>query len=193
MNSFTAFGRIYEMKPTDRGYTRLSIASNIPFKMKLYKFNVWDRTLLKTELMEPFQVGNEVKVTYKYKNKFPTLMEMVLTSLDTCPVCFSHQEAMDAQRQDCPGCSLIPEAAHKTRVNVLMKVKSCTPKEYEHSVGHLLYLDHEEEKKTYYTVIFPSSPLFNLAKDIKVDKNYYIVGWKTAHSKMLELVDIYQS
>ena len=65
----------------------LSIASNVPFKMKFYKFHVWDRTLLKTELMEPFQVGNEIKVTYSYKNKFPKLTKMVLPSLDTYPVC----------------------------------------------------------------------------------------------------------
>ena len=193
MNSFTALGRIYELKPSDKGYMRVSVASNIPFKMKIYKFNVWDRTLLKSELMEPFQVGNEVKVTYYYKNKFPTLKEMTLTSLDTCPVCFSHQEAADAQRLDCPGCSLIPEDEHKTRVNELMKVKSCTPKEYQHSVGHLLCLEHEEEEKTYRTVIFPNNPLFDLVKDIKVDENYYIVGWKSANGKMLELVDIYQS
>ena len=193
MNSFTALGRIYELKPSDRGYTRLSIASNIPFKMKFYKFNVWDRTLLKTELMEPFQVGDEVKVIYSYKNKFPNLKEMVLTSLDTCPVCFSHQEAMDAQRLDCSGCSLIPEAEHKTRVNVQMKVESCTPKEYEHSVGHLLCLNHEEEEKTYCTVIFPSNPLFDLVKDIKVGEDYYVVGWKSASGKMLEVVDIYQN
>ena len=189
----TALGRIYEMNPSDKGYTRLSIASNIPFKMKFYKFHVWDRTLLTTELMEPFQVGNEVKVTYSYKNKFPKLTKMELTSLDTCPVCFSHQEAMDAQRQDCPGCSIIPEAEHKTRVNVQMKVKSCTPKEYEHSMGHMLCLNHEEEEKTYYTVVFPSNPLFNVVKDIKVDNSYYIVGWKAAGSKILELEDIYQS
>ena len=191
MSSFTAYARICELIPSEKGYTRLTVAVNIPFKLKLFKFNVWDEALLKTELMEPFKVGDEVKVSYNYKKTFPNLLEMTLSSLDTCPVCFAYLEAADAQRMDCPGCSTVPETDHKIRLNVEMKLTSCDPKEYLHTIGYRLTLHCEEEGMDYVSVIFPNNLLYNTIKDLKVNQNYFVIGWKSLQGHLLDVVDIY--
>ena len=191
MRSFTAYGRICELTSSEKGYRRLTVAVNIPFKTELFKFNVWDETLLKTELMEPFKAGDEIKVTYNYKKTFPNLIEMTSASLDTCPVCFAYLEAINTQRMDCPGCNLIPETDHKIRLNVEMKLTSCTPKEYLHSTGYRLDLHYEEEDNNYISVIFPNDILYNTIKDLNVGQKYFVIGWKTLHGILLDVVDIY--
>ena len=191
MRYFTALGLIYEINPTSKGYTRLSIAANIPFKLKFYKFNVWDTTLLMTDMMEPYKVGDEVKVTYNYKKTFINLVDISRISLDTCPVCFSYQEATDAQRMDCPGCNLIPESDHKKRINSQMTLTSYESKEYLNYIGYRLYFFDKESKRDYLSVIFHNNPLYGTIEDLKVGCEYFVVGWEIGYGKMIEIVDIY--
>ena len=113
MALFTCFGLVNQIYAADKGYTRVTVATNIPFKTKKIKFNVWDSMLLKKETMENFKVKDEVYVQYSYRNGYPQLINMRSARIDNCPVCFTSLEGIDAQRMDCEACRLIPEAEHK--------------------------------------------------------------------------------
>ena len=123
MALFNNYGLICEINPNTKGYTRLTISTNIPFKTKLIKFNVWDTLLLKkpgstrSNTMIPFKVGEEVLVEYSYKDGYPQLVNLVSARVDNCPVCYSSMEGIDAQRMEvgCDDCRLIPEDEHKRR------------------------------------------------------------------------------
>ena len=192
MALFNDYGLICEINPNTKGYTRLTISTNIPFKTKLIKFNVWDTILLKrSSTMKPFKVGEEVLVQYSYKNGYPQLVSMVPTRVDNCPVCYSSLEGIDAQRLECDGCRLIPENEHKKRVNTQMQVISKTPKQYSNSAGIQLELYSENDNKAFAPVIFPSNLAFQTVENLKVGHKYWVVGWIASNGKFLDVVDIY--
>ena len=191
MDTFTSFGRIFELEYSEKGYRRLTVSVNIPFKTKLMRFNVWDDNLLKTELGENFKVGDEVRVVYNYKNTFLNLIEMSPSSVDMCPICFTTIEATNAQIVDCLRCTSIPESDHKIRLNVQMMLMASTLKQYLYSNGYRLELHLEEQNKTYTSVIFENNLLYNSIKDLKVGNKYFVVGWKSPNSGFIDLVDIY--
>ena len=115
MSIFTVLGRIHDLKPTSKGYKRLTIVYNIPFKTNLLKFNVWDKTLLKEEnnLIPTFKEGENVKIEYTRKDPYLELLTMERVLIDSCPICDTFVEAMDAQRIECESCSGMPEDQQK--------------------------------------------------------------------------------
>ena len=199
MALFNNYGLICEINPNTKGYTRLTISTNIPFKTKLLRFNVWDTIQLKrpgstrSNAMIPFKVGEEVQVEYSYKDGYPQLVNMVSARVDNCPVCFSSLEGIDAQRMEvgCDGCRLIPEDEHKKRVNTQMQVVSKTLKQYSNSAGIKLELYSESENKAFAPEIFPSNFVFQTAENMKVGHKYWVVGWIAPNGKFLDVVDIY--
>ena len=192
MDVFTIFGKVCELKSVDNGrYTRLTIVTNISFKTKAMRFNVWDQTLLQTKNSKLFEIGEEVEIKYTHKNSYLHLMEMSKTSIDICPVCYKYLEATDAQRTDCTACSLIPEEEHKTRVNAQMKLTSSVIKQYLHSPGYKLEFLHESENKRYVIVVFENSFLYNTIQNLKVGDCYFVIGWKSKQpGGFLDVVDI---
>ena len=197
MALFNNYGLICEINPNTKGYTRLTISTNIPFKTKLIKFNVWDTLLLKklgstrSSVMIPFKVGEEVQVEYSYKNSYPQLVNMVASRVDNCPICFSSLEGIDAQRLECDGCRLIPEEEHKKRVNTQMQVVSKTLKQYSNSAGIKLELFNENDNKTFAPVIFPNNFAFQTVENMKIGHKYWVAGWIAPNGKFLDVVDIY--
>ena len=185
------YGIISEIRPVVKGYTRLTIATNIPFKTRYLKFNVWESRLLKKPTMEPFKIGEEVQVDYHVKNNYPQLDSMISAAIDNCPVCYSSLEAINAQRIECLGCSTIPEAEHSRRVNTQMKLVSYSLKEYQNSKGYRLELYSAAEDKTFTPVIFENNLLFSGISNLKVGEAYFVVGWEGANGYFFDVDDIY--
>ena len=188
---FTVYGLVDELYPVSTvGYTRLTIAHNIPFKTKTIKFNVWDELLLKKSTGEKFKLGDEVQVLYTYRRGFPQLVNMFATSIDNCPVCWSSLEAIDAQRMDCTACNLIPQDEHKTRINTHMKLIACVFNKYGRSSGYRMEFYDSENNKAYAFVIFANNKLFHAVPHMKVDDSYQVIGWLAPNKRFLDVVDI---
>ena len=186
MSALTILGRVLELKPMDKGYTRLTIVYNIPFKTKTLKFNAWNEDMLSS-----CEEGETVKVVYTYKNSFPHLLAIDRALIDSCQICHTFMEALDAQRIECEGCSSIPKDQHKTRINAMMKLISLEPKQYMYSTGLRLEFLLEIEKKRYTYVIFENSLLDRISHDLKIGEKYFVVGWKsTQPGCFLDIVDI---
>ena len=192
MALFTCFGFVNQIYAADKGYTRVTVATNIPFKTKKIKFNVWDSMLLKKETMENFKVKDEVYVQYSYRNGYPQLINMRSARIDNCPVCFTSLEGIDAQRMDCEACRLIPEAEHKKRVNESMKLTACAFKKYQNSNGYRLEVYSAEENKNFAFVVFENNALYDGVPDMKVGDSYRVVGWLSPNNRFLDVVDICQ-
>jgi len=198
MALFQNYGIICEINPNTKGYTRLTISTNVPFKTKLIKFNVWDTLQLKklgstrSNAMIPFKVGEEVSVEYSYKDSYPQLVNMVSARVDNCAVCFSSLKGIDAQRFEvgCDGCRLIPEDEHKKRVNTQMQVVSKTIKQYSNSAGIKLELYSESDNKAFAPVIFPNNFTFQTAENMEVAQKCWVVGWIAPNGKFLDVIDI---
>jgi hypothetical protein len=191
MSDFTIYGLVCELKPSVKGYTRLTVATNTPFRTKLMKFNVWNNNLLQKETLEPFKAGDEVKVIYNYKNTFPSLITMTQSPVDNCPVCYASLEAINAQRLECTGCSLIPPEDRKIRLNMKMMLRSRESKQYMYSTGQRLDLFDEDQRKSYIAVVFENNFVYKSIKDMKAGHNYYIVGWVSRNGNLIDIVDIY--
>ena len=191
MTLFDCYGFISEIRPVEKRYTRLTITTNIPFKTKDLKFNVWDSLLLTKETMEPFKIGEEVEVQYSFKNDFLQLTNMIPAAIDNCPVCYSSLEAMDAQRIMCLGCSAIPEAEHSKRVNAQMKLVSFNLNEYESSKSYKLKLYFSDGDKTFTPVIFENNKIFKIIPELRVGDSYFVIGWIASNGRFLNILDIY--
>ena len=192
MELLNCFGLIDQLYAVDRGYTRVTIATNIPFKTKRIKFNVWDMMLLRNDALENFKIGDEVKVQYSHRNGFPRLMNMRSARIDNCPVCFTSLEGIDAQQIECDGCRLIPEEEHKKRVNESMKLTGCALKKYQVSNGYRLEVYSPEENKSFAFVVFENSALYDNVPDMKVGNSYRVIGWLSPNGRFLDVVDIDQ-
>ena len=192
MSVSTVLGRIFELKLMNKGYKKLTIIYNVPFKTKLLKFNIWDEEILKKEdMISFFKEGDEVKIEYTYKDSFPHLLSMERGLIERCYICHTFMEALDAQRMECEGCSCIPKEQHKIRFNAEMKLISLEPKQYMYSSGLRLDFLHEIEKRYYTYVIFENSFLDRIVPDLKVGENYFVVGWlSTQPGSYLDIVDI---
>lgn len=191
MQFFHCYGLICEITPKSKGYTRLTVSTNIPFKQRLLKFNVWDTLLLQSETMEPFRIGEEVYVEYSYKNSYPQLTRIIPSRVDNCPICDSSLEGIDAQRWECDGCTSIPEEHHKKRVNAEMKLVSSTLNEYQHSRGYKLEFYYAVENTTFSPVIFEDKLLFNHIPKLSVGHNYRVAGWISPNGRYLDVTNIY--
>ena len=192
MELFNCYGLVNELYPVSaKGYTRLTIATNIPFKTRKIKFNVWDKMLLRKNTGESFKLGEEVQVQYGYRRGFPQLMEMQAVSIDNCPVCWASLEGINAQRTDCAACSLIPEDEHKKRINTEMKLTACAYKKYEKSNGYRVEFYDAAENKSFTFVIFENNSLYATVPDMKVGDSYRVIGWLAPNNRFLDVVDIH--
>ena len=192
MALFNCYGLVNQLYAVaDKGYTRCTVATNIPFKTKKLKFNVWDMMMLKKETMESFKVGDEVEVQYSYRNGYPQLINMRSACIDNCPVCFSSLEAIDTQRMECVGCAQIPEDEHKRRINHSMKLTACAFKKYAKSNGYRLEFYLTEENKCFAFVIFENNSLYDTIPDMKVGECYNVIGWLSPNNRFLDVVDIH--
>ena len=116
---------------------------------------------------------------------------MEVATIDNCPVCFMSLEASDAQRNSCDNCDLIPSDAHKIRLNLKLRLNSCELKQYLYTEGYRLELFLKEEKKHFVTVVFANNLLYNAVKDLRVGDSYFVVGWVSKHSNLIDIVDVY--
>ncbi len=191
---FSRLGRITDISEMDKGYKRLILSINIPFKTKLLKFNVWKDHLLQDENLVNFKVGDDVCANYHYNKGYPCLDKLTSTSIDNCPVCYNNVEATDAQRIDCHGCSTMPESLHKLRVNARFKLKSCVQEQFQYSSGYKLKFENEEASEQFTCVIFQNNPLFVTVPNFKVSDLYYVVGWKNTENSdnyFVDVIDMY--
>ena len=188
-----SYGVISKVQAMDKGYTKIVLTVNIPFKQKYITFNVWKNALLK-DSSGRFNVNDCVGVVYHYKEHFTVLDEIVrVNGFDNCPICFCDLELMDAQRIDCPGCSTMDESEHKDRISENMKLISCSINKYEYSSGYRLEFTQESTEKKIVAVIFKNNPLFDRIETLKISKSYIVIGWQSKENfayKPFEIVDI---
>ena len=177
----------------DKGYTKIVLTVNIPFKQKYISFNVWKNSLLQ-DSSGRFKINDHVGVLYHYKGHFTVLDEIVrVIGFDNCSKCFCNLEPMDAQRFDCPGCSMMDESEHKDRISENMKLLSYSINNYAYSPGYRLEFMHESTEKKIVAVIFKNNPLFDRIETLKISKTYIVIGWQSKENfacKPFEIVDI---
>ena len=120
----SALGEIAKMEVMEKGYTKLVISVNIPYKRTNLTFCVWDpRKLCVGD--DGIDIGDNVLVQYHYKENFKQLDGLTkMERFDSCPICYTNLEPMDAQRIDCPGCTSISELETKERVSEKIKLSS---------------------------------------------------------------------
>ena len=188
--SLSSLGKIVEISQTEKGYKRVVLSVNAPFKTMLIKFNVWEDTLPQDADLANFKVSDEVRADYHYNKGYPRLDRLTLAAIDSCPVCYNYLEAIDARRTDCHGCSSMPDSACKLRVNARYKLKSKTIESYRYSSGYKLRFGNEETKEELTCVIFEGNPLFATVSDLNVSSFYNVVGWKNTEKSEFRFVDI---
>ena len=131
MSTHSLLGEIVKLHATDKGYTKLVLSVNIPFKTLSITFNFFDKLLLRDSEKE-FGIGDFVQADYHYKETFTQLDQLTrMVRFDNCPICYTNLEPMDAQRFDCPGCAIMSEDDHKGRISEKMKLLECTPTQYK--------------------------------------------------------------
>ena len=178
ISTHTALGEIAKIEVMTKGYTKLLISVNIPYKRINLTFCVWDTSQLCVG-GDGIDIGDNVLVQYHYKEKFAQLDGLnKMERFDNCPICYANLEPMDAQRIECPECSNISEEESKERVSDKMELASKELNEYRYSSGYKLKFVEENEQKSYTCVVFKNSPLFENIEQLKVAKTYHVVGWK---------------
>ena len=147
----TSLGKIYDISQSDKGYFKLTIAVNTPFKTRFLKFCLWDNEPLKYK-GESFKEGNSVRVNYYHQDNFPKFLSMEPQPIDQCPKCFTFYEGSDAQRIDCPEyCSTHTEI--KERVDKTVKLVSNTIKSFRYSPGRCLVFIDDNSSETFQCTI----------------------------------------
>ena len=97
----------------EKGYTKLVILVNIPYKTVYLTFIQWDQKFFFGG-DGPLGVGDYVLAKYHYNGNFTQLDEITkMIRFYNCPICWSILEAMIAQRIYCPACSTISKAESK--------------------------------------------------------------------------------
>ena len=187
---FTAYGKISEVKPSPKGYTRLTVSHNVPFNTKHLKFNVWDQEHLQTDEMKPFKKNDTVFIEYSYKNGYPRLHKIEEKLIDNCPVCYSSLEALNAQRMECDGCRSIPLCDHSKRIHEQMKLVSNELCSYSLSSGRKLEFFHQKDSRIYNFVIFENDVLFEDVSAMQIGFEYVVTAWSAPNRKFLKVVDI---
>ena len=191
MSESTSLGKIYDISQSSKGYFKLTIAVNTPFKTRFLKFCLWDDELLKYNA-ELYKEGDEVRVSYYYQDNFPKFLSMVPQSIDECPDCFTFYEASDAQRIVCPeSCSTHTEV--KERVHNSVKLVSITVKSFRYPPGRCLVFIDDNTGETFHCTIFESHPIFMKTGDLELLKMYNIIGWRASDrfKNSLDVIDIY--
>ena len=91
--SLTAFATIKEYKKMPRGYIRLTVSIDTPFKRGVVKFNVWK------EMVKPcgavYDVGDRVKIVYHRNGHFSELDILEAAYFNNCNNCYRSIEWTD--------------------------------------------------------------------------------------------------
>ena len=197
MSTHSALGEIIKVQLMEKGYTKVVISVNIPYKTTYTTFNLWPGKVNKFfGGVEKLSVGDCVSVKYHYKGSFTELDDMTkMDRFDNCPICWCNLEAMNAQRIVCPGCSSISEEEAKERVADRMALISKEFNNYRYSSGYKLTFLSEEDEKEYVFVVFKKSPLFEKIDELKVSQKYQVIGWKSKgdfKAFPIDIVNIYK-
>ena len=198
MSTHTALGEIIKVELMEKGYTKVILLVNIPYKTIYTAFNLWPQKVKKIfNGTEKLKVGDCVLAKYHYNGNFTELDDMTkMERFDSCPICWCNLEAMDAQRIDCPGCSIIDEEEAKIRIAERMHLKTKELKEYRYSSGYKLLFLSEEDGKEFVFVVFQKSPLYEKMDELIVSRKYHVVGWRSKgdfKSHPLDIVNIYKN
>ena len=186
----TSLGKIYDITPSPKGYFKLIIQVNTPFKTKFLKFNIWNDHEIYGMIMEDeFNEKDEVRVRYTYDNSFLKLISMEPQLIDQCQKCFTYYEANFAQRMDCPdNCSDYDEI--KRRVDKQVMLVSTHIETFKYSLGRCLVFVDYDSKDTYNCRIYENHPIFSKIKSLQVGDLYRIVGWESLKCNVLDIIDI---
>ena len=177
-STHSSLGEIVKLQATDKGYIKLVLAVNIPFKTMSITFNVFDKLLLR-DFEKDFDIGDFVQVDYHYKGTFTQLDQLTrMMRFDNCPICYTNLEPIDAQRFDCPGCALMSDDNHKERISEKMKLLECTPTQYKYSSGYKIKFISEDQEYHLGAVVFKNSPLFDRLGNLRINHFYHVHGWK---------------
>lgn len=196
-STHTTLAEIVKIEKTDKGYTKLLLLVNIPYKTNYIPFNLWPKKVERFLTGDDKKnVGDYVQAKYHYKGNFTELDELEkMECFDNCPLCWCNLEATDAQRIDCPGCALMGEEEKKERVAESMVLKSKEFNVYLYSSGYkLIFLS--EEGSEFVFVVFKKSPLYDEINELVVSKKYQVVGWKNKGDfkiHPLDIVNIYKN
>ena len=190
VSTHTALGEIVKAELMEKGYTKLVLLVNIPYKTQYLTFALWNpKKFLGGD--DSLKVGDCVLARYHYNGHFTHMDEMTkMIRFDSCPICWCNLEAMDAQRIECPECSTISEEERKERVSDKMTLVSKELKEYRYSSGYKLNFVDVSEQKGYVCIVFKSSPLFEKIDELKVSQTYHVVGWKNTGDFKCHPLDI---
>ena len=180
---YTVFGVVKQLQLQEKGYQRLVIAVNSPYKTEWLKFNIWRNDEVLKACGEKFKVEDTVRLVYS-REMYPKLIELHETAIEFCTNCYRSYEERGAE---C-GCRSLPEEERKERLCSKMVLKASSVHNYRYSKGFRLKLQ-AEDGTTYTTVIFPvNSTLYTRVQDFHVGKVYNIVAWKK--NKLLDIVDM---
>ena len=190
ISTHTALGEIVKVDMMDKGYTKLVLLVNIPYKTQYLTFSLWNaKKFLGGD--DNLKVGDCVFAQYHYNTHFTQLDNMTkMISFDNCPICWCNLEAIDAQRIECPECSNISEEESKEQVSDKMKLTCKELNEYRYSSGYKLKFVEENDQKRYTCVVFKNSPLFENIDQLKIAETYHVVGWKHKEDLKCHVFDI---
>ena len=178
----------------DRGYTKLIVTVNIPFKTVNITFAVWDASKLQSK-ERCLLVGDFVEMHYHYQGTFAQLDTITrIGQFDTCHKCYCNLEAMDAQRFECSGCATISEAEQKDRVSEKMQLTECELQQYTYSAGYKIKFLCDDKTTSFASVIFKNSPLYDKLEELKILNIYHVTGWKNKQgfkANPFEIVNIH--
>ena len=189
-----SLGKLYEISRSSKGYTKLVITVNIPFKTKYLTFCIWDDTQLVYK-GKPFKEDDSVRVEYYYEDNFPRFSSMTPEPIDLCPICFCFLEQINAQRMDCQYCSTYAAEQYKERINQSLKLVSNSTENYQHrSREQCMSFINDSTGEVFNCVVYESSPLFSKVGALELLNIYTVAGWKENPSfkcSMLDVIDIY--
>ena len=197
VSTHTSLGEIIRVEQNVKGYTRVMLQVDIPFKRTYLTFIVWNLSKL-NDNGKIMKIGDFVRASYHYKEQFPQLDQLneVCNGYDCCPVCYSYTEAQDAQQIDCPGCAIVNDDEYKQRISEPMTLIAKVLNVYTYSSGYQVEFFNEKTKVSYKTVVFRNQPLFNQIVDMKIGGTYRVIGWKHKNEfkcNPIDLVDIFDN
>ena len=180
---YLVFGVIKQLQLQEKGYRRLVIAVNSPYKTEWLKFNIWCEEEVTKPCEEKFRVEETVRAVYS-KEVYPKLIELHETPIQFCTTCYCSHEERGAKCD----CGSLPEEERKERLCSKMILKDSSVHNYRYSKGFRLKLQAEDDT-TYVTVIFPvNSTLYIRVQNFRVGNAYNIVAWKK--NKLLDVTDM---
>lgn len=178
MNAF-ALGKIEVLEDSDKGYTKLTLCSPVPWKNRYLTFYVWRKAKLQNG-EEPFKVDDTVSVEYR-PGKFNRLVALESARVDVCIVCYGlYRLPLNSQKIDCGYCSVF-DADRRERAPDKMKLIAITYKDCAFSRGCCLtFVDTADILHFGWT--FETKQHFKQFGELETLKMYNISGWILRHT-----------